>query len=506
MTAPQPNEPFPLETRISTGISGLDHVLQGGLPQGGIYLVEGGPGAGKTTLSLQFLLAGAAAGERVLYIALSETRREILAVANSHGWALENVDIFEVAAAEEILETENTIFHPSEVELEETMRRIFLEVERRQPHRVVLDSLSELSLLAQTPLRYRRQILALKQFFNAQRATVLLLDEHTEPEGNFQIRSLVHGVVRLDEQLLEYGSQRRRLRVAKLRGVAFRGGYHDCSLVTGGFQVFPRLVAAEHTQDFAPGALPSGVPELDQLLGGGLDRGTSTLIMGPAGGGKSVLAAQYATSAAGRGLRIAYFTFDEGSGTLFTRSDAFGMGFQEHAAAGRIMVRQIDPAELSPGEFACTVQEAVELHGCELVVIDSLNGYLNAMPEERLLLPQLHELFSYLRQRGIVILLVMGQHGILGDRMRSPIDVSYLADTVLLVRFFEDRGEVRRALSVVKRRGGPHERTIREYQLQNGQLRVGEPLSEFQGVLSGVPTYIGTGSRLGTGTDNSPSS
>ena len=411
-------------------------------------------------------------------------------MARSHGWSLDGVALYELTPTEDSLRLEEqyTILHPSDVELEETTWAVLGEVERTRPSRVVFDSLSELRLLARDPLRYRRQILALRQFFVGRRCTVLLLDDRQGHEGGLE--SISHGVVLLEQHPLEYGGERRRLRVVKLRGVRYRGGYHDFGILTGGIRVFPRLVAAEHHEAFVPGPISSGVPGLDSLLGGGLDRGTSTLLLGPAGVGKSVLGTQYALTAARQGERADVYIFDEGLQTFFARADGLGMGIREHVEVGRIRVQQLDPTELSPGEFDHLVRDAVEREGARIVVIDSLNGYLNAMAEGRFLLAQLHELLSYLRQRGVVTLLTMAQHGLVGERMDAPIDVSYLADTVLLLRYFEAAGQLRQAISVVKKRSGEHERTIRELRI-GPDLRVGEPLREFHGVLSGVPSYHG---------------
>jgi circadian clock protein KaiC len=477
------------QARLATGSAGLDDVLEGGFPANRLYLVEGDPGTGKTTLALQFLLEGARRGEPVLYVTLSETKEELTAVAGSHGWSLEGINLHELVPPEESLKTESqyTIFHPSEVELGETTRAVIEEVERIQPRRVVFDSLSEMRLLARDPLRYRRQILALKQFFAGRKSTVLLLDDRTSADADLQVQSIAHGVLMLEQLELDYGAERRRLRVSKLRGSRFRGGFHDFAIRTGGVEVFPRLVAAGRDQEFKPGAAASGVAELDALLGGGLDRGTSTLVLGPAGCGKSSLAAHFAAAAAARGERAAAFIFDEGVNTYLNRAAGLGTDLRAQVEAGRLMVQQVDPAELSPGEFAHTVCEAVERDGARLVIIDSLNGYMQAMPDERFLTAQMHELLTYLNQQGVVTMLLMAQHGFLGA-MASPVDVSYLADTVVLLRYFEAAGSIRRAISVVKKRTGRHEDTIREMRLSASRgVEVGEPLKAFRGVLTGVP-------------------
>jgi len=476
--------------RISTGTPGLDEILFGGLPSRRLYLLQGDPGVGKTTMALRFLLAGSEQGERCLYVTLSETREELSAVAHGHGWSLDAVDVYEMSAAESGFteQDENTLYVPAEVELGERVTALLREVDRVKPSRIVLDSCSELRLLAQSPLRFRRQLLALKEDLVRRNCTIMLLENPTSVGGDPLLQSLVHGVVAMEQLSPLYGAERRRLRVVKMREVAFRGGYHDMVIRKGGVEVFPRLVASEHHVAFAPSLVSSGVTELDTLLGGGLDRGTSALLMGPAGSGKSSIASQYAVSAAARGESVAYFTFDEGLEILLSRAEKLGMNLSEHIDQKRINVKQIDPAELSPGEFSSVVRRAVEETGARLVIIDSLNGFLQAMPEEHFLTIQLHELLSFLRQRGVLTLLLMAQHGFLG-RMEVPVDVSYLADTVLLTRYFEANGRIRKALSVVKKRSGTHEDTIREFAVAPGGLVVGEPLSGFQGVLTGVPQY-----------------
>ncbi|HTE21278.1 MAG TPA: ATPase domain-containing protein [Armatimonadota bacterium] len=480
---------------VATGIEGLDNILCGGLTPDRVYLVEGDPGAGKTTLALKFLLEGARRGEPVLYVTLSETKAELTAVARSHGWTLDAVNILELIASEESLEQDSqlTMFHTSEVELSETTRAVLAEVERTRPTRVVFDSLSEMRLLAQNPLRYRRQILALKQFFIGRHCTVLLLDDRTSDVADLQLQSIAHGVIMLQQLAPEYGAERRRLRVVKLRGVKYRGGFHDFNIERGGLNVFPRLVASEHRRVYTRDRVESGVPALDALLGGGLDRGTSTLLIGPAGSGKSTVASQYAVAAAQRGERAAIFSFDESLDTLRARSTALGMPLQEQMDEGRMIVQQIDPAELSPGEFTDVVRRAVEPEhgdGAKVVVIDSLNGYLNAMPEERFLIVQLHELLTYLGQQGVVTILIMAQHGLVGSSMQTPVDASYLADGVVMLRYFEAAGHVRKAISVMKKRSGAHEDTIRELRITDQGIQLGDPLKQFQGILTGVPSFL----------------
>lgn len=475
--------------KLGTGIEGLDKVLEGGFPANRIYLIEGEPGTGKTTLAIQFLLEGARLGESCLYVTLSETREELDSVAASHGWSLEGFTIHEILPTAESLnpESQYTIFHPSEIELGEKTSAVLEEVERLRPSRVVFDSLSEMRLLARDPLRFRRQILALKQYFAGQQTTVLFLDDKVHDGQYLQVQSIVHGVVSLEHLAVEFGAERRRLRVVKLRGARFRGGYHDFKIETGGVVVFPRLIAAEHYQPFTKETAASGIKELDLLLGGGLDRGTSTLLIGPAGSGKSTVAAQFAIEAAKRGKRAAAFIFDEIREIYVGRAVGIGTEMQTLVDNGLISVKQVDPAELSPGEFAHAVRRSVDRDGARVVIIDSLNGYLNAMPEERFLSIQMHELLTYLNQQGVVTLVVMAQHGFLGTSMVTPVDVSYLADTVLMLRYFEAEGAVRRALSVVKKRTGAHESTIREMKISSKGIRFGKPLGKFRGVLTGVP-------------------
>lgn len=478
---------------LSSGVPGLDSVMAGGYPQNHLFLIEGDPGTGKTTLALQFLLEGLRRGERGLYVTLSESAAELVGVAQSHGWSLEGIEVFELMPDEDALspDAQYTVFHPSEVELTSTTQAIFEAVERVKPARIVVDSLSEMRLLARDSLRYRRQILGFKQFFTHQRATVLLLDDRTSDDGDTQLRSLAHGVVLLEQLALDYGAERRKLRVVKMRGVRYRGGYHDYSIRTGGLEVYPRLVAAEHHTPFDRASVTSGLSELDTLLGGGLDRGTSTLLMGPAGAGKTILSTQYACAAAKRGDHVAFYLFDERLGTFIDRADRLGMPFQRQLADGQIMLRQIDPAEVSPGEFAHGVVATVERENTQLVVIDSLNGYISAMPDERLLDIRLHELLSYLAQRGVTTVLTLAQHGMFASQSGSQAEVSYLADSLVSLRFFEAFGEVRKAISVLKKRSGAHEHTIREFQISDRGVRVGEPLQAFQGVLTGVPDYVG---------------
>jgi len=481
----------------ATGIEGLDQILGGGLPPDRLYLVEGDPGSGKTTLGLQFLREGIQRGEKVLYVTLSETRSELDAVARSHGWELDGMAIHELSTSGEggfTPDDQYTFFHPSEVELGETTKAVLSEVERVAPTRVVFDSLSEMRLLAREPLRYRRQILGLKQFFVGRRCTVILLDDRTSQAGDLQLQSLAHGVVALEQLAPEYGAERRRLRVVKLRGVRFQGGYHDFVIATGGLQIFPRLVAAESRGHNDRGTATTGLETFDRLLGGGLDRGASTLFIGPAGAGKSAIATQIAVTAADRGEHVAIYLFDEGLDTFRRRAAGLGADVERHLASGQLVLTQVDPAELSPGEFAHQIRSAVDRDHASVVVIDSLNGYINAMPEERFLLAQLHELFMFLRQRNVVAISIVAQHGMIGA-MQAPVDLSYLADNVVLLRFFEAAGRVRQAISILKKRTGAHEKTIRELRLEASGITLGEPLTEFDGVLTGVPTFRGADMR-----------
>ena len=478
-----------LEPVAATGIVGLDAILGGGFPKDHVYLIQGDPGAGKTTLSLQFRLEGAKAGEKSLYITLSETKKELQAVARSHGWTIDGIEIHEQLVREEALkeEQDTTMFHPSEIELGQTVARILEEVERVNPQRVVLDSLSEIRLLSQSNLRYRKQILALKEYFSNRGATVLFLDDRTSEGNDLQLHSVPHGVLVLERRAPLYGAPRRRLEIVKLRGVDFRGGYHDFNIRRGGIELYPRLVAARNRGDGESGVVASGIAEVDALLGGGLEAGSSTLIMGPAGVGKSTLATQYAVAAAKRGKQAAFFIFDESRRSLIKRSASISLDLDEHLESGRITVQQVDPAELAPGEFAHLVRVAVEQHDASVVIIDSLNGYLNAMPEERFLTLHLHEMLTYLGDHGVATILVMAQHGLIGSNMISSVDVSYLADCVLLLRYYEAEGELHKAISVMKKRSGDHEKAIRDFTMTAKGLTVGPPLKQFRGILSGIP-------------------
>ena len=484
---------------VSSGLPALDYILCGGFASNRIHLIEGEPGAGKTTLGLQFLIEGRNKGETCLYITLSEGRDELINVAHTHGWDMDGIQIFELIPPELSLdpEREQSILYASDLELGETVRLVMDEVQRVAPARVVFDSLSEIRLLAQGSLRFRRQVLALKHFFATRNCTVLFLDDLTQLEEDLSLHSLVHGVVRLEQLALTYGAERRRLRVFKMRGRAFHGGFHDFLIRTGGLEVFPRLVAGSHPQiSVAQSTAQSGIAELDALVGGGLDYGTSTLIVGPSGCGKSTIAMQYAGEALNRGEKALFVSFDETQRIFHSRAKGLGWDFEEPQQEGNFIFRQVDPAELSPGELAGTVARAVEDLGCSVVVLDSLTGYQHAMPEEQFLLLQMHEILTYLNQQGVLTFIVLTQSGMIGA-MQTPVDMTYLSDAVLMLRFFEVEGEIRRAISVIKKRTGSHESSIREMRIDSGGIRVGEQLKGFRGVLTGVPTYEGRGALLG---------
>ena len=484
--------------KAEIGIEGLDDILAGGLSRGHMFLLEGEPGTGKTTVALQFLMAGARAGERTLYITLSETERELRQGAKSHGWDLdENIHVFELTPPENLLDTEQhqSLLHSSDLELGESTKQIFEEVERIKPTRVVLDSLSEIRLLAQSSLRYRRQILAIKHYFVRYDATVLLLDDLTTESNDKTVHSVAHGVIRLEELTPSYGAERRRVRIVKYRGQKYRGGFHDFTIVEGGVKVFPRLVAAEHRGTYTRRQLSSGIAQMDALLGGGIETGSSSLILGPAGTGKSLISMIFASAAVARGEKAALFIFDEELGLLYERMRHLGIDLQALQDTGDLIIEQVDAAELTPGEFSHRVRRCVDDHGIETVVIDSLNGYQAAMPEENALVLHMHELLLYLNRKGAATYMTVAQHGLVGD-MQAPVDITYLADTVILLRYFEALGKVRRAISIIKKRTGAHESTIREYRISRSGMTIGEPLDAFQGVLRGVPTYLGANAPL----------
>jgi circadian clock protein KaiC len=481
--------------RSLTGVPGLDDVLHGGLIGGRFYLLDGNPGAGKTTLALQYLMEGIRSGERCLYVTLSETRDELIAGARSHGWSLDGMEIVELIGDERDMDgdQELTMYHPSEVELTQTTRKVLDAVERCRPQRMVFDSLSELRLLAQSSLRYRRQILALKQFFVGRDCTVLLLDDRTAEGPDLQLHSIAHGVISLNHRPPTYGSARRQMQVVKFRGSDFRSGFHDMSIRMGGVEVYPRLSADEHKVSFDRATVASGVAALDALMGGGIDRGTTTLIVGPPGSGKSTVALQYAAAAAERGDHAAVFAFEETKAILLQRANGMGIHINEGVGPGQILVRQVDPAEIAPGEFAHLVRRSVERDQARIVIIDSLNGYLNAMPDDRFLSAQLHELLSYLNNHGVATFLVTSQSGMMGMNMRSPVDTSYLADGVVMMRMFEHAGKVKKAISALKKRSGPHEESIRQIWFDQAGIHLSEPLANLRGVLSGVPIELVSG-------------
>jgi circadian clock protein KaiC len=487
------------DLRCASGVEGLDDILAGGLPHDCFYLVQGDSGSGKTTLALQFLLEGVRRGEKVFYITLSETKEELLQVARSHGWSIDKIPLLDLSAVENLLrpEEQTTVFHPSEVELTKVSQLLLNEVRKVRPKRVAFDSLSEFRLMAETPLRYRRQLLMLKQQFAKMKSTVLLLDDRMNKQAVMDphVLSLTHGILEMEQLSPDYGTSRRRLRISKLRAVKFREGYHDYIIATGGLRVFPRMIAAEHHTKFRHAPVSSGIKQLDSLCGGGLDRGTTTLIRGPAGTGKSTLVLQYAVQMAKKGERSMIFAFDETRSVMSSRAKALGFNLENAIERGRIAVQQVDPAEVSPGEFAVRILRGIEA-GCKLVAIDSLNGYLNAMPGEKYLINQLHELSSYLNQQGVITLLVLAQHGLVAAA-QTPVDLSYLSDTVVSLRYFEAFGEVKQAIGMFKKRSGHHESTLREFKLMPGKgIAVGEPLREFQGVLTGLPVFHGSEKQI----------
>lgn len=498
MTNIDAKTPPPVE-RVSTGIRGLDVILGGGFPRGHMYLIEGESGAGKTTVGLHFLLEGKRRGERTLWITLSETARELEQSARSHGWSLEGIEVCNLVEAREVLKPEEkySFFSPADVELDDITKAVVATVERVKPARVVFDPFSDIRHLARDVLRYRRQLQALREFFTERGCTVLLTQEMTRgTPGDIQAEALVNGYLTMHQESPEYGGQRRRIRVHKVRGIPFRDGYHDFCIETGGVYVYPRLIASEYAAEVIDETVSSGLRSLDHLLGGGIERGSSLLIIGPAGVGKSTLATQYAVAAAERGENVAIYSFDETLRAFNTRSERLGLPVAEHVATGRMRLRQVDSAEFSPGQFTHMVMQAVEQEDVGMIAIDSLSGYLHAMPEERFLSTHVHELLTYLSHRNVVTILTMAQHGVVGENVHSPVDISYLADSVLLLRYFEAYGTVRRAISVVKKRSGEHEKLIREVTIRPPGVIIGEPLENFQGVLTGRPEFKGSLSKL----------
>lgn len=487
-----------LKAMAATGVVGLDDILGGGLAVGHSFLLEGTPGTGKTTIALSFMLEGAKAGEKCLYITMSETDAELRSGAASHGWTLDDhITVFELVPPDAVLDAsrQQSLLYSSDLELGEATKSIVEEFERVKPSRVVIDSLSEIRLLAQNSLKYRRQLLALKHFFSRHSATVLLLDDRTSEVSDKTAHSIVHGVVQLEELAPNYGAERRRLRIIKYRGMQFRGGYHDFTIQKGGVAVFPRLRASEHRTSFSRKRLTSGIAELDALLGGGVEQGSSTLVLGPAGTGKSLVTLQFIWAALHRGEKAAMFLFDEEMGLLFERTRALGYDLPAMRATGNLHIEQVDAAELSPGEFAHRVRSVVDDAHASSVVIDSLNGYQASMPDEGSLVLHVHELLQYLNRQGANTFLTVAQHGLVGD-MKSPVDITYLSDTVILLRYFEAQAKVRRAISVIKKRAGSHEDTIREYRISSAGLTIGKPLEQFQGVLRGVPTFVGRDGQM----------
>lgn len=485
----------PISAKCSSGVPGLDDILNGGLPRNCLHLIEGTPGVGKTTLALQFLLDGVAQGEKCLYVTLSETKQELEAVTDSHGWDIRGIEVIELSAIENLIgegKGPSTLFHSADIELTQLTRTLTETIRRVRPTRVVLDSLSEMRLMAQGPLRYRREILTLKQSLSNLGCTVLLLDDRSSEGGDVQVHSIVHGALTLNVAPLKFGIFRRSLAVTKMRGVKFREGNHDYIIERGGLRVFPRLVAADFHKGFRKKPAPSGNRELDQLLGGGLHYGTSNLFIGPAGSGKTTIATMFAHAAAGRGERVLYYIFDETRSTLCERAVEMRIDLQPGIDSGLLSIDQMDPAAISPGQLAFNIRKDVEEHNTRVVILDSLNGYVNAMPDEDALHLHLHELLIYLNQQGVMTIMILAQHGLLGP-MGTPVDVSYLADSVIITRFFEARGSIRKAISIIKKRSGQHENTVRELIMSPEGLSVGPPLNEFQGVLTGVPNYLGGG-------------
>ena len=483
--------------KCQTGVPGLDEILSGGLPRNHLYLLQGKPGTGKSTIALQFLLEGVRTGEKSLYVTFSETKLELETVAKSHGWNLENLDILELSAISSSIGTssQTTLFHPSEIELNKTMNLLLAKLNESNAKRIVFDSVSELRLLADNSLRYRRMMLEFKEFFIGRGSTVLFLDDLTSEAGDIHVQSIVHGVLLLEKFRAGYGVERRQFHISKLRGVAFKGGTHDYSIIKGGITIFPRLVASDSHANFQRETFSSEVPALDSLIGGGFHRGTSNLLLGPAGTGKSTIAMKFAIEAAKKGKKVAIYNFEESSFNILVRAQELGLELEKYIASGNITLRKIDPAELTPGQFNALLRNSANEFHADMVVIDSLNGYIHAMPEQKFLMLQLHELLAFLSSRGVVTVMILAQSGIMGQ-MQTPLDLTYLADTVIITRYFEAFGSIKKAISVIKKRTGTHEETMRELKIGPGGVIVGPVLKEFSGIFTGVPKYSGTESKM----------
>jgi circadian clock protein KaiC len=490
------------DRRLSSGIEELDHILGGGFPARRMFLIEGAPGTGKTTLALQFLLAGAQNKEQGLYVTFSESDNEIRSVAESHHWDLRGIELQELNSLGDRLKDDEqyTVFQPADVELSETTARVVAEVRRVKPQRVVIDSLSEIRLVARDPLRYRRQILALKEILSECDCTVLFLEDYTLGNPDLLLQSIAHGVILLEKTQAEYGCLRRKLQVSKLRGGPSLDGVHDFAIRPGGLQVFRRMVSSDtvraSTSANSSGILSTQNAELDRLTGGGVYWGTGVVLVGPAGTGKSTVGIQIISAAANEGHKASVFLFDEATANYVSRAKNVGLDLSPHISAGRVQVHQIDPNEQSPGEFAYLVRKQVEDGGVRVVVVDSLNGFLTAMTSERFLLAQLHELLSYLNSRSVLTIMTTAQHGMLNTADTTSFELTYLADLVIYLRYFEASGDVRKAISVIKNRLAAHETSIREFKITAKGLEIGLPLKDFEGILSGIPKYLGQANGL----------
>lgn len=483
------------EAALPSGVPGLDEILHGGFAVGKTFVIKGGPGSGKTTLALQFLLEGIRNEEQCLYVGVGGAGDSICAVANSHGWFLDKryLTLHEIRISDELLAgPKKRVFHPSEVDLADTFTRMIQAIEKIRPKRVVIDTLAELRLLTEDDLEYRRQFLALRKLLVTGEPTVLVTDYVGETSSDLHLDALAHGGIILDSLAHHLGPDRRRLRVQKYRARRFESGWHDFTIATGGMEVFPNIVASDHDREPARGIFPSGNDQLDALLGGGLNKGSSTAVIGPSGAGKSSLSTQFVIAGAERGSKGAIFVFDETETSFLERSEGLGFQLQPWIDKGLLSLRQMDVAAMSPGEFMQMLKKEVEHNNLSVIVIDSLNGYILSMPDESYLVIQLHELFSYLTKKGVTTFFTVAQHGLIGSQMERTPDVSYLADNVIMLRFFELQGQVRRALSIMKKRRGSHEATIREMRLGEHGITLTEPLSDMQGVLTGVPNLVVT--------------